>query len=731
LSSAVYPIQYYSYLNFAFSGRETQYDSMKIRFLASARCLAIAALASRADHAVSRARFLRVRCIAVACSGPLGLCVLIGGTLQSARAQTLSQGFYTPTTGTTFTVPTGVYAIQIQVWGGGGAGGYGTDRGGDLGGDGGGGGFAGVTVSVTPGQILTLLVGGGGTDGVSGVGGTNGGGSGYKGGSGGGYTAVYNGTTLTNANLLALGGGGGGGGAGGVQYPNYTGAGGSGSAGGSGAAGAAGLYGAGGGGAGTSAGPGAGGTGSFPGNGGIGMTGGTQTYSNTAGGPNSAGGAGGGGFFGGGQGATQIVLSTTPRTTTTGGGGGGSSYVASGPNLVGGSLIGGSGTAVGNSGSADYQAGVGVGSAGKSTSDYAVTGGAGEVFLRSDYLYTGGGSGTGDAPVTGSFSSGFGTTLTTGDAISPLTFGGSTTYTATDDLSSSYAVNTLVFQNTGNVTLARGDSSAGAANALSLVVNGSVNPTIILNNSGALTVALDMSLGANTTVSGSGSATLSGIISGSGSLTKSGTGVLTLTGANTYTGGTTISSGTLISSGTALGTGAVTVLSGGTIAVGEALNTTLSPLTTQTLTATNLAVTRGSSTPLLTFNLGASGTNDVLNLTGLGNELTFSGSGSFNIGFASATGMSLSPGTYNLINFATPEPVGPTGLPNSITYHAVAMGNLNNIQGGTFMYLMSGGNVIGLQFTITGADATPEPAALLLLAPGAVAMLSARKRRAA
>jgi autotransporter-associated beta strand protein len=59
-------------------------------------------------------------------------------------------------------------------------------------------------------------------------------------------------------------------------------------------------------------------------------------------------------------------------------------------------------------------------------------------------------------------------------------------------------------------------------------------------------VALD----ASTTVSGTGSLTVSGEISGSNGLEKTGTGTLTLSAENTYTGATTITGGVVVVSGT-------------------------------------------------------------------------------------------------------------------------------------------------------------------------------------
>src|SRR5947207_259724 len=95
--------------------------------------------------------------------------------------------FTTPCTPQTFTVPAGVFSITIDAWGAqGGAGG--------SGGSGGLGGHATATISVTPGQVLQVIVGG---QGVGLTAGCNGGGVGgdavFDGGGGGGASDVRTG----------------------------------------------------------------------------------------------------------------------------------------------------------------------------------------------------------------------------------------------------------------------------------------------------------------------------------------------------------------------------------------------------------------------------------------------------------------------------------------------------------------------------------------------------------
>ena len=129
--------------------------------------------------------------------------------------------------------PANVFSVSVQAWGGGGAGGDGTNNGG---GGGGGGAYASGTVSVTPGNSYTVVVGAGGSPPtVGGTSGQNGQDSSFngtsvlaKGGTGGGNanggagglaslsigSTKFNGGTGGNANTTSDGGGGGGGAAG-------------------------------------------------------------------------------------------------------------------------------------------------------------------------------------------------------------------------------------------------------------------------------------------------------------------------------------------------------------------------------------------------------------------------------------------------------------------------------------------------------------------------------------
>jgi hypothetical protein len=155
-------------------------------------------------------------------------CAALFGAVEEAK--TASTSFATPGP-YSYTVPAGVTRIQVQVAGsGGGGGGYDNA----TAGNGGQGGLVTLTLSVTPGQVLTGTVAGGGvtgwTGGISGFAGCSGGGAagagfiaggaggnancpaavGYSGGGGGGGGSTS--LVLSGIGLAQAGGGGGGGG---------------------------------------------------------------------------------------------------------------------------------------------------------------------------------------------------------------------------------------------------------------------------------------------------------------------------------------------------------------------------------------------------------------------------------------------------------------------------------------------------------------------------------------
>lgn len=98
----------------------------------------------------------------------------VAGALLAGRGWRANQIWTVPGT-YSFTVPSGVRQLYIEVWGGGGGAGHiGTDSN-WLGGGGGGGGHARGTYPVVPGQVLSIVVGQGGTLGTAAVDGGNGG----------------------------------------------------------------------------------------------------------------------------------------------------------------------------------------------------------------------------------------------------------------------------------------------------------------------------------------------------------------------------------------------------------------------------------------------------------------------------------------------------------------------------------------------------------------------------
>lgn len=246
----------------------------------------------------------------------------------------------------TYTVPCGVTSINIDAYGAqGGNGAAGANS--AVGGNGGLGGYASGTLSVVPGQVLFIYVGGMGS---TPNGGFNGGGNGgnQNSGGGGGATDVRVNSTIP-ADRVLVAGGGGGGGRGGCEAAVVNGGNGGNGGGGNGANGAD---------APTSNGVAGGGFGGNGANGGaagigcagfLGLAGGTATNEIGANGGNGqtcccfsagsipGGGGGGGGYLGGGGGGGGSAGTTGCSGNDKGGGGGG----AGGSNYNGGMTVAG------------------------------------------------------------------------------------------------------------------------------------------------------------------------------------------------------------------------------------------------------------------------------------------------------------------------------------------------------------------------------------------------------
>jgi autotransporter-associated beta strand protein len=112
------------------------------------------------------------------------------------------------------------------------------------------------------------------------------------------------------------------------------------------------------------------------------------------------------------------------------------------------------------------------------------------------------------------------------------------TYSVTNDLNSGYQLNQL---NLGGPVLTL------AGNSLAFTANGATLPQLNQNSAAGCTISVPLSLATNTTVGGTGTASLTfnGALSGPGSLTKTNSGTLQINGAPSHTGGTHVTAGTL------------------------------------------------------------------------------------------------------------------------------------------------------------------------------------------
>ena len=174
------------------------------------------------EHAISLGFVSKNLLRLVLCKRSLSLMVALVGLLFAGAVRAQQTFTFTFTGGVqTFVVPAGVTLLQVDVFGA---------QGGQGDASGGKGGRVETTIAVTPGETLSLIVGGaGGNSGGSGQpgpGGFNGGGNGgrgdsvfsptgaFFGGGGGGASDIRRGGTAL-ANRIVVAGGGGGGGIGG------------------------------------------------------------------------------------------------------------------------------------------------------------------------------------------------------------------------------------------------------------------------------------------------------------------------------------------------------------------------------------------------------------------------------------------------------------------------------------------------------------------------------------
>ncbi|WP_156410316.1 autotransporter domain-containing protein [Bosea sp. Root381] len=132
---------------------------------------------------------------------------------------------------------------------------------------------------------------------------------------------------------------------------------------------------------------------------------------------------------------------------------------------------------------------------------------------------------------------------------------------------------------------------------------------------------------ANSAISATNSATVSGVISGVGGLTSAGAGTLILTGTNTYTDSTTISAGTLALSGS----GSIASTSSVAVAGTFDISGTTSGASIQGLSGAG-QIALGGQTLTLAGNSSGSFEGTV---TGIGGGLTKTGTGTFTLSGAS------------------------------------------------------------------------------------------------
>ena len=259
-----------------------------------------------------------------------------------------------------------------------------------------------------------------------------------------------------------------------------------------------------------------------------------------------------------------------------------------------------------------------------------------------------------------------------------LLFGGSsgagTIYTSTDDIAGAFSLNSLTFNSTATAT---DTIAASAGSSLNFVANGSTQPAILQNGSGAFTVSAPVSIATGSTLSfggtGAGLVTLSGVLSGSGGLAVNNAtsgSVLTLSGANgSYTGAVTVTNGTLKMGGTS----ALTAANALTVNGGTFDNNNQSTF----VTVGSLSGTGGSVT-----NSGASTKNMTINGSA---TTTYGGLVSGNLGLALS-------GTTNLTLTGTNTNVGGVTLNSGTTLTTTNTQGLGNTTG-TANILNTGGTL--------------------------------------
>ena len=175
-------------------------------------------------------------------------------------------------------------------------------------------------------------------------------------------------------------------------------------------------------------------------------------------------------------------------------------------------------------------------------------------------------SGTTSAPITGDWNTAGNWSpsgVPASSSTTTLSFGGTTTYTSTDDISGAFSLNSLLLSATNaNITAATNDS----------ISFGGTTPTITQSTAGTVSISAPVAFSAATAISQitGGTINLSGVVSGSAltlnNSSGSGNSVVNFTGQNTFSGLQVNANVTAVagptSNTTALGSGTVT-LNGG------------------------------------------------------------------------------------------------------------------------------------------------------------------------
>ncbi|MEI6239476.1 MAG: autotransporter-associated beta strand repeat-containing protein [Planctomycetia bacterium] len=280
----------------------------------------------------------------------------------------------------------------------------------------------------------------------------------------------------------------------------------------------------------------------------------------------------------------------------------------------------------------------------------------------------------------------------------------------------------VIVSSTGSLGSGGGGINFGTGTASFLVVGGTgtnltlANPFTIGSTTGN-GYAANIDTNGNSLTISSAITNKAGNANG-GLLNKLGLGDLILTGSNTYTGVTTVSAGRLAVNGSLDAASAVTVLAGATLGGSGVVGgvTTVAGILAPgnsigTLTIGNDvtwsgAASAGSSTDWL-FELGTSGTSDLLAITGVASDfLKSTTNGSV---FRFDFGGSSQQGTYTLLSWGGST----TFTASDFSYTGLANGN-------TATFSIDGSNL--------NVVVVPEPTSIVLLGLGAAGLIAAQRR---